>query len=82
MLRIAFVLASLLAAPAVAATIDGVDVDFERIGEGFSRPVAAVALPGDGRLLVVEKAGTIRFVEEGTARGSVSRSERAGERRQ
>lgn len=66
MLRTALVLAGLMAAPAVAAaTIDGVAVDFERIGEGFSRPVEAVALPGDGRLLVVEKTGTVRFLEDG-----------------
>jgi glucose/arabinose dehydrogenase len=65
MLRIAIVLAGLWAAPALAATIDGVDVGFERIGEGFSRPVEALALPGDGRLLVVEKTGTVRFLEEG-----------------
>ncbi|MEO7221026.1 MAG: PQQ-dependent sugar dehydrogenase [Devosia sp.] len=66
MLRIAIVLAGLLAAPAFAATtIDGVAVDFEKVGEGFSRPVEAVALPGDGRLLVVEKTGTVRFLEDG-----------------
>jgi glucose/arabinose dehydrogenase len=65
MLRTAIVLASLMAAPVFAATIDGVEVGFETIGEGFSRPVAVEALPGDGRLLVVEKAGTIRFIEDG-----------------
>ena len=66
MLRIAVLLASLLAAPAFAATtIDGVAVDLEKIGEGFSRPVEVVPLPGDGRLLVVEKTGTIRFIEDG-----------------
>lgn len=48
-----------------AATIDGTAVDFERIGNGFSRPVAAMPLPGDGRLLVVEKTGAIRFIEDG-----------------
>jgi glucose/arabinose dehydrogenase len=48
-----------------ATTIDGVAVDFAKIGEGFSRPVEAVALPGDGRLLVVEKTGTVRFLEDG-----------------
>lgn len=66
MLRTVFVLASLMAAPAFAAsTIDGVSVDFQQIGEGFSRPIAAVALPGDGRLLVVEKTGTVRFLTDG-----------------
>jgi glucose/arabinose dehydrogenase len=66
MLRTAVLLASLLAAPAFAATtIDGVAVDLEKIGEGFSRPVEVVPLPGDGRLLVVEKTGTIRFLEDG-----------------
>ncbi len=67
MLRYAVVLvAGLVAAPALAATtIDGAAVDFETIGEGFSRPVEAVPLPGDGRLLVVEKTGAIRFLEDG-----------------
>lgn len=66
MIRIACVLAALHAGPALAASeIDGVTVDFATIGQGFERPVAAVALPGDGRLLVVEKSGTIRFIEDG-----------------
>jgi glucose/arabinose dehydrogenase len=66
MLRMAIVLAGLLAAPAFAATtIDGVAVDFQKIGEGFDRPVVIAPLPGDGRLLVVEKSGTIRFLEDG-----------------
>jgi glucose/arabinose dehydrogenase len=66
MLKMLVVVASLVAAPAFAATtIDGVSVDFEQIGAGFSRPVEAVAMPGDGRLLVVEKTGTIRFLEDG-----------------
>lgn len=66
MLRIAVVLAGLVAMPALAATtIDGVSIDFERIGEGFTRPVDVVALPGDGGLLVVEKSGTIRLLEGG-----------------
>ena len=66
MMRTAVLLAGLLASPALAAvTIDGVSVDFETIGEGFSRPVEAVPLPGDGRLLVVEKTGTIRFLADG-----------------
>jgi glucose/arabinose dehydrogenase len=55
----------LLAAPAVAqtATIDGTAVVFDEVGKGFDRPVAIAPLPGDGRLLVVEKSGTIRFLE-------------------
>ena len=66
MLRIAIVLAALLAGPAYAATtIDGAAVDFQKVGEGFSRPVVIEPLPGDGRLLVVEKTGTIRFLEAG-----------------
>lgn len=59
-------LLALMASPAVAAaTIDGVAVDFAKIGEGFERPVVIAPLPGDGRLLVVEKIGTIRFLAEG-----------------
>ena len=70
MLRTAVVLASLLAAPALAATtIDGVPVAFERIGAGFSRPVAIMPVPGDGRLLVVEKTGRVRFLEDGKPGG-------------
>lgn len=65
MLRVAVFLMSLTVAPALAATIDGVTVDFERIGEGFTQPVEVAALPGDGRLLVVEKTGTVRFLEDG-----------------
>lgn len=66
MLKRAALLALALTTPALAASeIDGVAVRFEQIGEGFSRPVEAVALPGDGRLLVVEKVGTVRFLEEG-----------------
>jgi glucose/arabinose dehydrogenase len=66
MLRLMLLLLIGLISPAFAATtIDGVAVDFEKIGEGFSRPVAAVPLPDDGRLLVVEKTGTVRFLEEG-----------------
>lgn len=66
MLRYAMLLAGLMASPAVAATtIDGVSVDFQTVGEGFSRPVAVTPLPGDGRLLVVEKTGTIRFLTDG-----------------
>ncbi len=59
--------ASLAATPVFAqsATIDGVTVGFETLGQGFSRPVAATPLPGDGRLLVVEKTGSIRFIEDG-----------------
>ncbi len=60
------VLAGLLAGPALgAATIDGVAVEFEKVAEGFDRPVVLAPLPGDGRLLVLEKSGTIRFLEEG-----------------
>lgn len=70
MLRIAVLSFALFAGPAAAATtIDGVGVDFEQIGEGFSRPVAVEPLPGDGRLLVVEKGGTVRFLEEGQPGG-------------
>lgn len=60
----AVVLAALIATPSAAATtIDGIAVDFVRIGAGFERPVVVAPLPGDGRLLVVEKSGTIRFLE-------------------
>jgi glucose/arabinose dehydrogenase len=65
MLRAAVTMAGLMAGPALAAEIDGVAVEFELAGEGFSRPVAVTTLPGDERLLVVEKAGTIRFLEDG-----------------
>ncbi len=59
-------LTALLATPALAAAmIDGVAVDFARVGEGFERPVAIAPLPGDGRLVVVEKTGTIRFLDDG-----------------
>lgn len=54
-----------LVSSSLAGEIDGVRVGFEKIGEGFSRPVAAVALPDDGRLLVVEKTGMVRFLEKG-----------------
>lgn len=68
MFRFVLVLGVLMAGPAVAATeIDGVRVDFEKVAQGFQRPVAVAPLPGDGRLLVVEKTGTIRFVEDGAA---------------
>ena len=60
MIRIAMVLAGLAAGPALAAaTIDGVAVDFETVAEGFDRPVVLAPLPGDGRLVVVEKSGKI-----------------------
>jgi glucose/arabinose dehydrogenase len=64
---IGFLLAALLAAPALAqgATIDGVAVAFAPVGAGFSRPVAALPLPGSERVLVVEKTGTVRFLEDG-----------------
>ena len=66
MFRIAVLLAGLLATPALGAvTIDGVLVELEMVGSGFSQPVGVVPLPGDGRLLVVEKTGTIRFIEDG-----------------
>lgn len=66
MLRALTLAVALAATPALAATtIDETSVDFERIGQGFQRPVEVAALPGDGRLLVVEKTGTIRFIEEG-----------------
>jgi glucose/arabinose dehydrogenase len=66
MLRFLVLLTIGLITPAFAATtIDGVAVDFDQIGEGFSRSVEVVALPADGRLLVVEKTGTVRFLEEG-----------------
>lgn len=56
----------LMTGPAMAAaSIDGVAVDFAKVAEGFDRPVAIAPLPGDGRLLVVEKTGTIRFIEDG-----------------
>jgi glucose/arabinose dehydrogenase len=66
MLRLAALLTLGLTLPALGATmIDGVAVDFAKIGEGFSRPVAVAPLPGDERVLVVEKTGTIRFLEDG-----------------
>lgn len=69
MFRYAVLLGGLLAAPTMAATIDGTNVAFDRIGEGFVRPVEALALPGDGRLLVVEKTGIVRFLENGRPGG-------------
>ena len=66
MLRmLAIALAAVITPAGAATTIDGAAVTFEQIGSGFSRPVDVVALPGDGRLLVVEKTGTIRFLEDG-----------------
>jgi glucose/arabinose dehydrogenase len=66
MLRAAALLSLGMMSPALAAsTIDGTAVSFEQIGAGFSRPVEVAALPGDGRLLVVEKTGTVRFLEDG-----------------
>jgi glucose/arabinose dehydrogenase len=66
MLRILAIALAAGITPAVGATtIDGTAVAFEQIGSGFSRPVDVVAVPGDERLLVVEKTGTIRFLEDG-----------------
>jgi glucose/arabinose dehydrogenase len=66
MVRTATALIALLAGPALgAATIDGVNVEFERAGEGFERPVVIAPLPTDERLLVVEKTGIIRFLQDG-----------------
>ena len=68
MLRMLAVMAmGLTLTPAVgaSATIDGVAVTFEQIGEGFSRPVAIEPWPADGRLVVVEKTGTVRLLEAG-----------------
>ncbi len=64
---IGFILGALLAGPALAqtATIDGTAVAFEQVGAGFARPVDIAALPGSERLLVVEKTGTVRFLEDG-----------------
>ena len=66
MLRALTLAVALATTPVLAATtIDGTSVGFERIGQGFQRPVDVAVLPGDGRLVVVEKTGTIRFIEEG-----------------
>lgn len=66
MLRFALCACALMATPAMAAAnIDGVALEFATVGEGFERPVEIAPLPGDGRLLVVEKTGTIRFLEDG-----------------
>ena len=66
MLRALTLAVALATTPVLAATtIDGTSVDFERIGQGFQRPVDVAVLPGEGRLVVVEKTGTIRFIEEG-----------------
>lgn len=64
---IGFILGALLAGPALAqgTAIDGAAVAFEQIGAGFSRPVAALALPGSAEVLVVEKTGTVRFLDDG-----------------
>ena len=70
MFRAVAVLAALAATPAIAAaSIDGVPIAFEQVGQGFERPVSILPLPGDGRLLVVEKTGTIRFLEDGAPGG-------------
>jgi glucose/arabinose dehydrogenase len=55
-----------LALPALAqsATIDGLTVQMDEIGAGFERPVDLAVLP-DGRLLVTEKTGKLRFLEDG-----------------
>lgn len=50
---------------AASATIDGTAIAFATVGEGFDRPVALMPLPGDGRLLVVEKTGRVRFLTDG-----------------
>jgi glucose/arabinose dehydrogenase len=66
MLRMVAIAFAVGITPTLAATtIDGAAVTFEQIGGGFSRPVDVVSLPGDERLLVVEKTGTIRFLEDG-----------------
>ncbi len=59
--------AAVLAGPAIAATttIDGAKVEFVTVGEGFDRPVLVTSPPGDERLLVVEKSGRIRLLEDG-----------------
>jgi glucose/arabinose dehydrogenase len=55
------------ASPAIAAsaTIDGVAIEMQAAGSGFNRPIALMPLPDDGRLLVVEKSGRIRFLTDG-----------------
>lgn len=67
MLKFVVLLSLGLVSPAYGATalVDGVAVDFDKIGEGFSRPVGALALPGEDRLLVIEKTGQVRFLEDG-----------------
>jgi glucose/arabinose dehydrogenase len=52
---------------AAPATIDGVKVELKEVGAGFERPVVIAPLPGDGRLLVVQKTGRIVFLEDGKA---------------
>lgn len=45
--------------------IDGASIEFATVGEGFSQPLGLLPLPGDGRLLVVEKTGQVRFLTDG-----------------
>ncbi|MBI4920859.1 MAG: PQQ-dependent sugar dehydrogenase [Devosia nanyangense] len=55
------------ALPAVAATttIGGVAVEFRVVASGFGRPVLAISPPGGEGLLVVEKTGRVRAIEDG-----------------
>lgn len=46
------------------AALDGINVRLEEIGAGFERPVEVAVMP-DGRLLVTEKTGKLRFLEDG-----------------
>jgi glucose/arabinose dehydrogenase len=57
-------------APAAEALAATAGVDLVLVTGGLSTPVDAAAPPGDDRIFVVEKAGTIRIVRDGVALGT------------
>jgi glucose/arabinose dehydrogenase len=46
--------------------VTGTNVTFQSVATGLSRPVFVTSPPGDARLFVVEQAGRIRIIREGT----------------
>lgn len=50
---------------AASATIDGARVEFETFAEGLQSPVVLASPPGDERIFVVEKTGTIVIFKSG-----------------
>ncbi|MDX1690356.1 MAG: PQQ-dependent sugar dehydrogenase [Acidimicrobiia bacterium] len=53
-------------AAAPAGDLAGLDLALETIVEGLAQPTFATSLPGDDRIFVLERAGTVRTVRGGT----------------